>query len=710
VADNSFTAGDPWGLPIEEPDDLDIEESPGEGQHPDTSEEDSPGAEAGGFGVPTEHEEAPEAAGWDEPAMSREAESPEHDTPDDEDSWSPAEDYETPEDEPVTHFDDQEPESADDDFTFKAPTRTPLSQMIAAAQSVVSSVQGKESYEDVEEPPEAVEEPTPEEPVEPVADTSEEFAAEPSAMPLPPDTVDQDDLSTQGAPADDEDLPEEPPPWLIVGEQPVSEAVDEAFEDHTAEYRGDQAFTPEDIEESIAELASPEVDAPVFAEDHLEMATGEARDEILDDLDLDSSPGVYQELTDLGDQKDQAESLLQEAAVAFGREEQPFSTDESDEPADTFEPEEPAEPPSPEDLDTFADALATDLGGEETALEAGPQDAVELVEEPLVGADEIDSLAEALATGLGNEDTTFEPPAEDVQQWQVEEPDADGTDLAEPFRVDETEDEIDSLAEALATGLGTEAIVEEAEVDLEEADVESYVEEAEVDLEEADVESYVDDEELGEALAGLVPETEKPTARELEEADLEEAFFTIPERDESQTAPEIEPAEAFPVDAVVEPTEEAMEPVMASESEDFLEAGAAEPTTPVEPDPAGASLIESPVAWGTDYREAQQGWVDDEEGRSTWRPIVTSGEAVAGWELDTYLGLVSGDVSFQPDGPESTAVGIASARDDATRQMLDEALTRGAHAVVSVTFSIQEVAGVVVVSASGVAVTLRAPA
>jgi uncharacterized protein YbjQ (UPF0145 family) len=42
--------------------------------------------------------------------------------------------------------------------------------------------------------------------------------------------------------------------------------------------------------------------------------------------------------------------------------------------------------------------------------------------------------------------------------------------------------------------------------------------------------------------------------------------------------------------------------------------------------------------------------------------------------------------------------------------MLDDALARGAHAVVTVSFSVQEIAGIVHVAASGVAVTLRTPA
>ncbi len=124
----------------------------------------------------------------------------------------------------------------------------------------------------------------------------------------------------------------------------------------------------------------------------------------------------------------------------------------------------------------------------------------------------------------------------------------------------------------------------------------------------------------------------------------------------------------------------------------------------------GTAVIDSPVEWGTRYREAHQGWVEDDDGRSTWRPIVTSGESVAGWEIDIYLGLVSGDVTIGPVMSDEVAGDVAAARDAAVRRMLDEALARGAHAVVGVTFAVQDVANTVLVSASGVAVTLRTPA
>ncbi len=89
---------------------------------------------------------------------------------------------------------------------------------------------------------------------------------------------------------------------------------------------------------------------------------------------------------------------------------------------------------------------------------------------------------------------------------------------------------------------------------------------------------------------------------------------------------------------------------------------------------------------------------------------MTSGESVAGWDIDIYLGLVSGDISIDPVSTEAVAAEVSIAREGAVRRMLDEGLARGAHAIVGVTFSIEDVAGMVLVGASGVAVTLRTPA
>ena len=69
--------------------------------------------------------------------------------------------------------------------------------------------------------------------------------------------------------------------------------------------------------------------------------------------------------------------------------------------------------------------------------------------------------------------------------------------------------------------------------------------------------------------------------------------------------------------------------------------------------------------WGALWRQSAQGWVEDPAGRAVWRPIVTTSATLSEWEVDTYLGLVTGDwrspattwraVSVPPDRMRSSA-------------------------------------------------------
>ncbi|MDR9450844.1 MAG: heavy metal-binding domain-containing protein, partial [Acidimicrobiia bacterium] len=232
------------------------------------------------------------------------------------------------------------------------------------------------------------------------------------------------------------------------------------------------------------------------------------------------------------------------------------------------------------------------------------------------------------------------------------------------------------------------------------------------DLVDSDIPAYLSDVELGEALAGLADSTPDHLPEEIDDSTGEGTATGWGElawpvgaadedgleaRDESEPEPvgwaDEEPGLAASVVPAEE--EEGPEAEMLDEAEDVIDE---------------SPIVDSPVAWGTRYRDAHQGWIEDDEGRSTWRPIVTSGQSVAGWDIDIYLGMVSGDVALNQPALENLAAEVAGAREAAGRRMLDEALARGAHAVVGVTFSIQEVAGAVLVAASGVAVTLRTPA
>ncbi len=108
--------------------------------------------------------------------------------------------------------------------------------------------------------------------------------------------------------------------------------------------------------------------------------------------------------------------------------------------------------------------------------------------------------------------------------------------------------------------------------------------------------------------------------------------------------------------------------------------------------------------WGALWRQSAQGWVEDPAGRAVWRPIVTTSASLSEWEVDTYLGLVTGELAISADNLEGS---LRSARQDAVDRMVDDALARGAHAVIGVSVDLVEVARRVVVSAAGTAVTLK---
>jgi uncharacterized protein YbjQ (UPF0145 family) len=96
--------------------------------------------------------------------------------------------------------------------------------------------------------------------------------------------------------------------------------------------------------------------------------------------------------------------------------------------------------------------------------------------------------------------------------------------------------------------------------------------------------------------------------------------------------------------------------------------------------------------------------VEDPAGRAVWRPIVTTSASLSEWEVDTYLGLVTGELAISADNLEGS---LRSARQDAVDRMVDDALARGAHAVIGVSVDLVEVSRRVVVSAAGTAVTLK---
>ncbi|MGZ8785474.1 MAG: heavy metal-binding domain-containing protein, partial [Acidimicrobiia bacterium] len=323
-----------------------------------------------------------------------------------------------------------------------------------------------------------------------------------------------------------------------------------------------------------------------------------------------------------------------------------------------------------------------------------------------VGSVELTEAEEPVAAGWWSTETSDEP-AESEGPTEPEEPAAAGW---WETRTTDHQAESDEPTEP----------EEPAPADWWEPEPDESIEEITEDIQEADQAGVVDsgaapflsEDELEAALAGITDAAaEDDLGEPVEHTEAEEpvaAGWWESETTDDQAAPLGESVEAI-ASVDEQETMDVVAPVAWDEPADHQDESTKLDDTSAEPQ-EGAAVIDSPVEWGTRYREAHQGWVEDDEGRSTWRPIVTSGESVAGWDIDIYLGLVSGDISIDPVSTDAVASEVAVAREGAVRRMLDEGLARGAHAIVGVTFSIQDVGGIVLVGASGVAVTLRTPA
>ena len=688
MGNNDFIAGDPWGLPIEDSEDAEAETARPENDAPQPNghgEEGKPEEDVD-LDVNVEDQAVFETPEDRDAGPTPDEESAGVETDTEPDGWlSTIEEpvstevrYDTPREEGEAV---EEEDAADEDaYEFRAPSRTPLSQMIAAAQSVVSSVQGDQAEEtdEVDGSESGDGEPL----VVSEVDSHEEFPPE-DGTPLEDPWVDHstpepalESAYAQPDPAaGNDDLPEEPPSWLIVDTEPdgdqsgtsLSEEAVESGNRHGAD--DDRSFTPGDIETSMQGLAAPEPAEVPFAEDRFAMGGEEQpeTDHEFGAVDMDSSPGVYSELHDLSDQDEQAEALLQEAAEAFGRTDhttiEPLDEDLQELTEDLA--------PSPTDIDSYADALATELGTDHTTIEP------------------LDENLQELTTGDGEgfEDLDALDPLSDLELG------AALAGLAETSPDDLASGSDGSLEVPEEEAIGAGWWGEDPEPAMPAIPVDEPFEDEAISGIAASVEPAAEEEAVGAGWWEVAPEPGGP-AIPVDEPFEDEAISGI--------AASVEPAAEEPEPAAVSLDEE---DGLTEDSYSTLEADAEATAAQT-----GPTVIDSPVEWGTRYREAHQGWVEDDEGRSTWRPIVTSGESVAGWDVDIYLGLVSGDVAIDPGSAESVATEVTSAREEAVRSMLDEALARGAHAVVGVAFSIQDVAGTVLVAASGVAVTLRTPA
>ena len=109
--------------------------------------------------------------------------------------------------------------------------------------------------------------------------------------------------------------------------------------------------------------------------------------------------------------------------------------------------------------------------------------------------------------------------------------------------------------------------------------------------------------------------------------------------------------------------------------------------------------------WGAHWRDAAQGWAGDE---GNWRPIVTTTATFEDWDIDTYLGVVSGEATARVDVPENALGGVLEqARLVAMASLTDAAVTRGAHAVVACELDYTPVDHRMIVTVTGTAVTLK---
>lgn len=113
--------------------------------------------------------------------------------------------------------------------------------------------------------------------------------------------------------------------------------------------------------------------------------------------------------------------------------------------------------------------------------------------------------------------------------------------------------------------------------------------------------------------------------------------------------------------------------------------------------------------WGAEWQRSAQGWVTGADGRASWRPVVTTTQGLANWDVHTYLGVVTAEVAVEAPGADLRQVGstLAKGRQVGIEGLVDEAIERGAHAVVGVTMQYTAIGTRMLITLSGTAVTLQ---
>ena len=113
--------------------------------------------------------------------------------------------------------------------------------------------------------------------------------------------------------------------------------------------------------------------------------------------------------------------------------------------------------------------------------------------------------------------------------------------------------------------------------------------------------------------------------------------------------------------------------------------------------------------WGAEWQRSAQGWVTGADGRATWRPVVSTTQELSSWDVHTYLGVVTAEVAVEAPGGDLRQVGatLAKGRQVGIEGLVDEAVERGAHAVIGVTMQYTPVGTRMLITMSGTAVTLQ---
>ena len=152
-----------------------------------------------------------------------------------------------------------------------------------------------------------------------------------------------------------------------------------------------------------------------------------------------------------------------------------------------------------------------------------------------------------------------------------------------------------------------------------------------------------------------------------------------------------------------------------------VEPGAANLASPPEANAPAPSVSKPTPEWGGLWRDSVQGWVRIDDGAKVWRPIVTTTTTVPNWEIDTNLGIVTGESACaveaeglgrlvgSVDGNDALRKILERDRSLAQEAMVTEAVARGAHAVIGVTLDYTFLGECLILTTTGTAVTLRTP-